>query len=94
VRISVASEAASVRVQVTDTGRGIPEEALPNIFDRHFQVDGAHRDRTGRGGLGLAIAKRILELHGSAITATSVLEQGATFSFALPVTPVAPSSTS
>ena len=67
VRVTVRPNGDTVTVEVSDTGAGIPADALPNIFDRHYQLESSHRDRSGRAGLGLAIAKRILELHGSAI---------------------------
>jgi signal transduction histidine kinase len=89
VRLSLETVENSVRVRVSDTGRGIPADALPKIFDRYFQADPSDRTGSDRGGLGLAIARRILELHGSVIVAESVPEQGTTFSFQLPVaTPV------
>jgi len=74
-----------IMTRVTDTGCGIPPSDLPHIFDRYYQVGKSHqRDETG-AGLGLAITKRILELHGSAIEVESVVNQGTTFSFHLAV---------
>jgi len=87
IRLAARPATGTVEVRVSDTGRGIPPRELPRIFDRHHQVDDPHDDRTGRAGLGLAIAKRILELHGSAIEATSAPGVGTTFAFALPVAP-------
>jgi signal transduction histidine kinase len=69
-----------VVVRVEDTGSGIAPEDLPRIFDRFYQ--GGGRSRAG-AGLGLAIAQRILALHGSAIRVESAPERGAAFSFAL-----------
>jgi signal transduction histidine kinase len=69
-----------VHVQVRDTGRGIPEESLPRIFERFYRADPAG----ARAGLGLAISRRILELHGGHITAASPPGAGAVFSFDLP----------
>ncbi len=67
--------------QVRDTGTGIPREYLSQIFERFVQVPGA----TGGGaGLGLAIAKTIVEAHGGAITAESEPEKGSDFAFTLP----------
>jgi len=71
-----------VAVAVEDTGSGITPDALPNIFDRHYQD--RVRDRSGRAGLGLAIAKRIVELHGGEIAAESDPAHGTTFQFELP----------
>jgi len=85
VSISVQPLAAAVGVSVADTGPGIPEEALPHIFDRFYKAD--KRDEQGKGsmGLGLAIAKRILELHGSEINVVSKARQGTRFDFDLPL---------
>lgn len=74
-----------IRTQVTDTGCGIPPSDLPHIFDRYYQVGKKHQEGETGAGLGLAIAKRILELHGSAIEVESVVNQGTTFSFHLAV---------
>ncbi len=70
-------------MQVTDTGCGIPPEDLPYIFDRYYQVGNSEQGRATGAGLGLAISKRILELHGSSIEAHSVLDGGTTFTFHL-----------
>ncbi|MBI3610379.1 MAG: HAMP domain-containing protein [Nitrospirae bacterium] len=72
-----------VKIQVADTGCGIPQEELPYIFDRFYRVE--KHERSDGAGLGLAIAKRILELHGSSIEASSVVNNGTTFTFHLPV---------
>jgi len=83
VRVSVDAEQARVAVRVSDTGPGIAEADRARVFDRFYQAPGK---RGGQHmGLGLAIAKRILELHGSRIEVRSVLGAGASFSFALPL---------
>lgn len=74
----------SVAVQVSDTGCGIPAEALPRVFDRFYQLDKSRNSSPGSSGLGLAIAKRIVELHGSEIAVQSELNYGTTFTFQLP----------
>ncbi len=74
--------AGRVSVAVEDSGSGIHADALPNIFDRHYQ--GGGRDSSRRAGLGLAIAKRIVELHGGVIAAESDPAHGTTFWFELP----------
>ena len=73
-----------IMAQVTDTGCGIPPEDLPYIFDRFYRVGKRHEARSTGAGLGLAIAKRILELHGSSIEAQSTVGVGTTFIFHLP----------
>ena len=82
VTISVRPAPASVGVSVEDTGRGIAEDALPYIFDRFYK---SNRDGDGGSstGLGLAIAKRILELHGSEIRVVSEKQRGTRFDFDL-----------
>jgi PAS domain S-box-containing protein len=69
-----------ILVQVIDTGVGISEENLPYIFDAFYRVS---RD-SGGSGLGLSIAKTIVEAHGGKIWAESILGKGSTFSFTLP----------
>jgi two-component system phosphate regulon sensor histidine kinase PhoR len=73
-------------VSVKDTGPGIGPEDLPRIFERFYRAD-ASRDRSTEGaGLGLAIARQIVEMHGSALTVESSPGRGAVFSFGLKVT--------
>ncbi len=74
-----------VTVQVLDTGAGIPKEALPHIFDRYYKAGGAESLPASFAGLGLAIAKRIIDLHGGVITVESEPDSGTCFSFSLPV---------
>jgi signal transduction histidine kinase len=66
---------------VRDTGCGIPAENLPHLFDRFWQARGARR---GGAGLGLAIAKGIVEAHGGRIWVESTLGSGSTFAFTIP----------
>jgi two-component system OmpR family sensor kinase len=84
VRVTLASDAGGVRVQVADTGHGIPSEELPRLFDRFYQAKKSQRE-VGEGvGLGLAIVKRILELHAVPIAVYSTLRAGTRFDFSLP----------
>ena len=85
VSISVDRSAAAVGVSVADTGPGIAEEALPHIFDRFFRADERAERTDSSMGLGLAITKRILELHSSKISVVSKSRQGTRFHFDLPV---------
>lgn len=83
--LSVARRPASLSVSVTDTGCGIPDEALPKIFDRYYRAGDTENRTSGSSGLGLAIVKRILDLHDSRITVSSQLGRGTRFEFELPV---------
>ena len=74
-------------VSVRDTGIGIPGEELSRIFDEFHQLDSSLRRRDDGFGLGLAISKRFVGLHGGRIWAESVLGQGSTFHFSLPLEP-------
>lgn len=73
-----------VTVNVADTGRGIAEDELPHIFQRFYKKPSSDNSQTG-AGLGLAIAQRIVELHGSQLSVKSILHHGTQFDFALPV---------
>jgi PAS domain S-box-containing protein len=80
-----------VEISVIDSGIGIKPEFLPHVFDRFRQADGSTTRLHAGLGLGLAIAKHLVELHGGSIRAKSPGEgQGATFTFALPITVVHP----
>jgi len=75
----------NISVQVSDTGIGISEQDLPHIFNRFYRLDQNRKSPSGHSGLGLAITKKILELHGQSIAVTSVPNSGTTFDFQLPV---------
>jgi signal transduction histidine kinase len=85
--ISVAAGAQDswVEVRVSDTGEGIPPEDLPNIFERFYRVDRSRARATGGSGLGLTIAKRLVEAHGGKIAVESQLGKGSSFSFTVPI---------
>jgi signal transduction histidine kinase len=84
ITIRAREEAEFVRVEISDTGAGIPSDKLDKIFERFYQVNGSVRRRFGGTGLGLAIVKQIIESHGGKIGVTSQLEVGTTFYFTLP----------
>ncbi|MGC3972817.1 MAG: MASE1 domain-containing protein [Nitrospira sp.] len=74
-----------VKIQVSDTGCGIPEEHLPRIFDKFYRVQ-SEPGNGGSAGLGLAIAKGLIELHGGTIAVESAAGKGSQFYFMLPAT--------
>lgn len=74
----------SVEIQVVDTGCGIAAEYLPRVFDRFFQVDRTRVNSRGGAGLGLAIFRSIMQLHGGSATVQSVLKQGTTVTLMFP----------
>jgi two-component system phosphate regulon sensor histidine kinase PhoR len=76
-------DAEMVRVEVTDTGIGIPTGDLPRIFERFYKTDRARS--SGGTGLGLAIARHLVQAHGGEIRARSKEGHGSTFTFTLPV---------
>lgn len=81
VTVSAAVDAGGVALTVDDTGEGIPEAALPHIFERFYRADPARG--SGGFGLGLSIAQAIAQAHGSAITVSSAPGAGARFSLPL-----------
>jgi signal transduction histidine kinase len=83
--ICVAHDGGKLEVKVVDTGIGIAEDELPNVFQRFYRVDDARSDRAKSSGLGLAIAHRILQLHGSDIQVDSMPGKGSSFFFSLPI---------
>lgn len=94
VTIRLSRDGERVRVEVADTGRGMDADVLPHIFERFYRgPDNAERAERG-GGLGLAIAQRILKLHGGRIEVVSNPECGSCFSFSLTVASGHPSSRS
>ncbi|MFN6068770.1 MAG: sensor histidine kinase, partial [Pseudanabaena sp.] len=74
-----------VLFSVCDEGQGIPSDKLENIFERFQQVDSSDSRRKGGTGLGLTICRKIVEQHEGKIWAESILGQGSTFSFTLPL---------
>jgi signal transduction histidine kinase len=83
VRLSLHPGAGRIEASISDTGRGIPADELPHIFERFYRVEKARGDALDGTGLGLAIVHRILELHGSLIEVESELGVGTKFRFAL-----------
>ena len=90
VRLETRTAPGEVGIAVCDTGRGIPPEHLPYIFDRLYRVDSSRDRDAGGSGLGLSIVQRLATLLGGRVTAESTFGVGATFTLWLPVRPVAP----
>lgn len=87
VCVSLEHEKEYVKVGIHDNGSGITKEDLPHIFDRFYRADKSRSLASGSTGLGLAIAKKILELHGTDIYVESEVGEGTRFFFNLPVYP-------
>ena len=85
IAVSVEQAEGEVKISVADNGTGIPEKDLARIFERFYRVDNAFTRGTGGAGLGLAIAKYIVESHGGKIWLESEAGKGSTFSFTLPI---------
>lgn len=84
IALRVAGDRESVRIEIRDTGLGIAKNDLPHIFERFYRADAARSRETGGAGLGLAIAKWIVERHDGHIEAESEFGKGSTFRIRLP----------
>jgi two-component system heavy metal sensor histidine kinase CusS len=85
VVLATNAEAATIRIEVSDTGAGIPPEALPRVFDRFFRVDESRSQASGGTGLGLAIVQSIMLLHSGKVEIASQLGQGTRVTLRMPV---------
>lgn len=84
ITVRVESWLGQVRLQVIDSGAGIAASDLPNVFDRFYRGDKSRSRRGGGAGLGLAIARQLITVHGGTIEAASASGQGTTFTLSLP----------
>ena len=75
----------ALEIKVSDTGIGIPEKQLPLIFERFYQVDDSMTRKTQGTGIGLALAKELVELHRGSISVSSVAGKGTTFTIYMPI---------
>jgi signal transduction histidine kinase len=91
VTVDVQQDAGYYKVTVADDGIGIPTRDLPRVFERFFQVETHLTRRFGGMGLGLAVAKAMIELHGGRIWAESTEGEGSTFTILLPIEQTRPS---
>ena len=84
IRVRVRADDGAAVLEVTDTGVGIAPEELPQVFERFHRVAGA-RSRTHEGtGIGLALVRELVEMHGGTVTAHSVVDRGTTFTVTMP----------
>jgi two-component system sensor histidine kinase ResE len=87
VTLQAVSRGPEMEISITDTGIGIPKEALPRLFDRFYQVDPSRAGGERHGaGLGLAIVQEIIQAHGGKISVRSEVGRGTTFVIHLPLT--------
>lgn len=84
IEVEIAQEGSLLRVDIRDTGIGIPKEDLPRIFERFYRVDKARSRMLGGTGLGLAIARQIVEVMGGSIHIASQPGQGTAVTFTVP----------
>jgi two-component system, OmpR family, phosphate regulon sensor histidine kinase PhoR len=85
IRIELDARDSDAVLRVRDTGEGIPYRDLPHIFERFYVVDRSRTRGSGGAGLGLAIVKGIVDAHGGAISAESMLGRGTSFTIRLPI---------
>lgn len=85
VRLHVRHDEQHMRVDIEDTGKGISSQDLPNVFERYYRADRSEEGNIGHAGLGLAISRRMVELHGGRMTVESTVDVGTRFSFDLPI---------
>ncbi len=85
IRLGANAKNGSVRIDVSDTGTGIPADALPRVFDRFFRVDTSRAQASGGTGLGLAIVQSIISLHGGKVEIESQLGQGTRVTLDMPL---------
>ena len=85
VVLETSADISTIRIEVSDTGVGIPAEALPRVFDRFFRVDSSRSQGSGGTGLGLAIVQSIALLHGGNVEISSQPGQGTRVTLHMPV---------
>jgi len=84
IAVELKDEGHELHLTVVDTGAGIPPDDLPYVFERFYRVDRSRVRATGGAGLGLTIARRLVEAHGGTIGVESELGKGSRFTFTLP----------
>jgi signal transduction histidine kinase len=84
IRVSISTDGEAAQLTVADTGTGISESELPHLFERFRRVEGARRRSHEGSGIGLALVKELVEMHGGSIAVKSQLGAGTTFTVTLP----------
>jgi PAS domain S-box-containing protein len=84
IRVSISTDASAAQLEVRDTGTGIPPGELPHLFERFRRVEGARRRSHEGTGIGLALVKELVEMHGGGIAVDSTEGMGSTFRITLP----------
>src|SRR6266851_813106 len=90
IMVDARQQENMLEIAITDTGKGIPAEALSRVFDRFYRADTSRQANTGGSGLGLAIVQAIVEAHGGRIRAENAPQGGARIIFTLPAAEQAP----
>jgi len=85
IRLGFVTEGNRVIVKVEDSGRGMAPEEVEHIFERFYRVEKSRSEAHDGAGLGLSIAKRIVDLHGGTISVQSAINRGTTFTFPIPL---------
>ncbi len=84
IRVRISCDQTAARLSVTDTGTGIPESELPHLFERFRRVEGARRRSHEGTGIGLALVKELVDMHGGQISVQSTQAIGTTFTISIP----------
>jgi signal transduction histidine kinase len=85
IHVRLSSTPSEARIEISDTGIGIPEQHLPFVFERFFRTDRARRAHPGGSGLGLSIVRWIVEAHKGKVEVSSRVGEGTTFTITLPL---------
>jgi signal transduction histidine kinase len=85
IDLKASGDGEKIRVEVSDTGNGIPPEQVSRVFDRFYRVDPSRSPLSGGAGLGLSIVKSIMDLHAGTVEIHSEPSQGTTITLLFPV---------
>ena len=85
IEVELGNDNSYVNIEIKDNGPGIPEDKLSHIFDRFYRIDSERTKDLMSTGLGLAIAKEMVEAHGGKIHVNSIIGEGSNFTIQLPI---------